>query len=545
MKKLIYLKLSLACLSFQLVQLQAAEQQAVVEADDAAAILKEIRSMRSEYEARIAKLENRVIELEGKNAELKNSVKKQSNDIDSLAKKSSKPAAVTSTATAATNYGAKSGMPTDLAPSHDESETPAGFATQLTEDGLTKGFEFHGYFRSGYGINENGEVMEAFKNPGAQSKFRLGNETETYIETAFSYHFPELDLDDGKEFMVAVRTSYVIPDALGSDSTLSIREAYGQALGVWEARPEVSFWAGQRFYDRWDVHMSDFYYLDMSGFGGGMEGLDLGFGKLSVAWLGGSIDALNSNASEELNEVNTKNSIDFRLSDIELGPGVGFVWLDLADLDDTFKPNEQNVVVNGSGGIAGGFSYELQDVWGGYSRTMVQYGVGAAAKFRTTQEDYSFLDLPTDPLTPTVVNTDDSWHFRAVQDLVIQPNECVSMQGTIVWDEVDVGVEGMDSRNSWVSFGLRPQYHFTDHFSVALEAGIDYVDSDLFDSGTVYKFTIAPQLTPKRDYFSRPALRLFLTWATWSDDLEGYVAPRTNGDDTSGLSAGIQVESWW
>jgi|SRR6266850_7368614 len=37
-------------------------------------------------------------------------------------------------------------------------------------------FEFHGYFRSGYGVNSKGGQQVAFQAPGAGAKYRLGNE---------------------------------------------------------------------------------------------------------------------------------------------------------------------------------------------------------------------------------------------------------------------------------------------------------------------------------------------------------------------------------
>ena len=49
---------------------------------------------------------------------------------------------------------------------------------------LPRPFEFHGYLRSGYGMNGEGGKMEAFKAPGAFAKYRLGNEAETYGEMA-------------------------------------------------------------------------------------------------------------------------------------------------------------------------------------------------------------------------------------------------------------------------------------------------------------------------------------------------------------------------
>ena len=49
------------------------------------------------------------------------------------------------------------------------------------------GFRFHGYLRSGFGVADDGEPQEAFKAPNTLAKYRLGNETEAYLETTFAY----------------------------------------------------------------------------------------------------------------------------------------------------------------------------------------------------------------------------------------------------------------------------------------------------------------------------------------------------------------------
>ena len=73
------------------------------------------------------------------------------------------------------------------------------------------------------------------------------------------------------------------------DTTFSLREAYAVARRVWEAQPTATFWAGARFYDRQDVHITDFYYRDPSGFGGGLEDVALGERtRLAFAWIGGT-----------------------------------------------------------------------------------------------------------------------------------------------------------------------------------------------------------------------------------------------------------------
>ena len=150
------------------------------------------------------------------------------------------------------------------------------------------GFRFHGYLRSGFGVAGTGDPQEAFRAPNAGAKYRLGNETEAYVETTFAYGMrPE---DDAKAFFdTKITVSYVTPTSNTNtfDTTTALREAFVLATGVWKAQEEATFWAGQRFFDRHDLHMSDFFYRDLSGFGGGVEGIRLGgqaLGSASRGW---------------------------------------------------------------------------------------------------------------------------------------------------------------------------------------------------------------------------------------------------------------------
>src|SRR5215510_5119554 len=49
------------------------------------------------------------------------------------------------------------------------------------------GFRFHGYLRSGFGVDGTGKGQQPFQAPLAPAKYRLGNEAETYLETTFAY----------------------------------------------------------------------------------------------------------------------------------------------------------------------------------------------------------------------------------------------------------------------------------------------------------------------------------------------------------------------
>ncbi len=65
-----------------------------------------------------------------------------------------------------------------------------------------------------------------------------------------------------------------------------LREAYVEMKNVIKSAPEVTFWAGQRFYDRYNIDSQDYFFLDTSGFGGGAYNIPLGPGSLAIAYLG-------------------------------------------------------------------------------------------------------------------------------------------------------------------------------------------------------------------------------------------------------------------
>jgi maltoporin len=57
--------------------------------------------------------------------------------------------------------------------------------------------------------------------------------------------------------------------------------------------------------------------------------------------------------------------------------------------------------------------------------------------------------------------------------------------------------------------------------------------------------TVAPQVSLGDRFFSRPVIRAFLTYATWSENFRGEVGGNDYASNTSGWTWGIQMESWW
>ena len=397
-----------------------------------------------------------------------------------------------------------------------------------------KAFEFHGYLRSGYGLNSRGGQQVAFQAPGADAKYRLGNEAETYAELIFVNNLvnPEHDPDKAwikTEVLVEANTSNSanwgsFPNGIGNDQ-FRFREAFVQAGNVFESQPGAKFWAGQRYYRRYQAHINDFYISDMSGYGGGVEDLNVKVGKMAVAFLAGArpdITTENGNYA--------KSNIDVRLYDVNVPGGKLAAWFNFARAKGGTTPS--GTLIPSSNGYAFGVAHQRLEWKGGYNWFSIQYGKGAASNFSTS------IDDPT----PFI---NDTKRFRIAEHLLIQPNDKFAIQPVFVYQRTQDG-NPRHGWNEWVSFGARPQYFFTDHLSIAFEAGLDRTRSGngQYD-GWLRKFTIAPQIGAGRRFFSRPVLRLFVTYASWSDGLRGHVGGTPFRDQTSGLTFGVQTEAWW
>jgi maltoporin len=406
------------------------------------------------------------------------------------------------------------------------------------------GFRFHGYLRSGFGVDATGKGQQPFIVPLAGSKYRLGNEAESYLETSFSYGTAS-EGDDPAYFDTRLTLAYVTPTSQSNTfaTTFSLREAYAIARGVWAARPGATFWAGARFYDRQDVHITDFYYRDQSGFGGGLEDVALGDdARFAFAWIGGSQDQLNPNGTllpQDLFRFN-KNTFDFRFYGHQVAGGRVAVALDVSHFNgDQVVSDPAPVIVEDSVGASGTAIIEWPFTSGRY-KLAVQYGMGAAFDFRS---------VVTTPAGRTIapgdhVRLDDVWQFRVVNDLLVEQRGPWALQALALYQELENGAPS-DSRVRWVSLGARPVRRLGRFFSLATEAGWDHTVQGDLPGGSLFKLTGALQITPEMKFLSRPSLRAFATWAHWSESYRGRIAAATNPDAVHGAAFGVQLETWW
>lgn len=396
---------------------------------------------------------------------------------------------------------------------------------------MPKPFVFDGYIRAGIGVNGKGGDQDAFQAPGAYSKYRLGNEIETYGEVGLTNNWINPEHND-TWFLTHVKLAFVAPRNSTFDTlqAIAVREAYAEAGHVIESHPEASFWAGQRFYRRRDVHIIDFFFNDMSGYGAGFQDLKVGDkATLSVAYLGGSTeDPMMGGAS--FGRL-AKNMFDIRVSNIPVGTGTVEFML----IPTLARNGASHGGAAQHSGVAGGVFWNVP-VMGGFNELSAQLGTGSIANLSTFVNN----------------NPSDGWLLRVIDRAVIQPSAKLSMMltGVVQFDNQDGSPSGSTDSglgNMWYSVGARPVYMFGKYTGIAVEGGVDVVkgQADGAQTGMLGKLAIAPLIRPGGDFWARPEIRAYVTAATWNDAIKGQVGGRAYQNDTVGLAAGVQMESWW
>ena len=278
-------------------------------------------------------------------------------------------------------------------------EAPAGSIDESFLKSLTRNFTFSVYVRAGFQFNGNGgggNFNFSIPDFPGEGRMRLGNENDTYMElTWMQAHMlgdsPD-QMDVSMTFTPAIR--YVQNrntfDALnnvtrsGNDFDFILRQAYLEASNVFKTAPEVTFWAGERFYDRWNTDPEDYFWLDTSGYGAGVYNIDVGVGKLWLAWLGG----LNANDISPGVGSEFKHTFDVRLKDISLGPIPGSLALVLIgnyekggtfnqtyDQNGNIIPLTNPVHTDAAWGIGGGAIYHLNFGPGGANNSFTAYAL--------------------------------------------------------------------------------------------------------------------------------------------------------------------------
>ncbi|HEY0821337.1 MAG TPA: carbohydrate porin [Rhizobacter sp.] len=378
--------------------------------------------------------------------------------------------------------------------------------------------EFSGYFRAGVGVNARGGNQVCFGLANADTKFRLGNECDYVIEPTFDAKLAEFE---GADWHVRVMPSvYKAWDAGTGPSngpdTLTTR--FGQIYGYGNNISQLGngrVWAGRRFYNRLQTGINDQFLENNDGNGAGVEDMDLGIGKLSIAFMMDPNNPANDN----------RMSLPIRMTGIKTVPNGElsiYVTPSKQLKTDDQDPQPATPVADQPNGLAVGVYQKLSGtILGGDTL----FGVKAD----------KFGDLKN---TRVVFQQGATFGATAVDFIT----------------EYRIRKNTGNTGNKWFMIGARADTHLSGPFRFLAELGHDQVKPDGGGAKqNLTKGTLAVAASAGKEAGSRPTIRLFVTHAIWNDavraagagGLSSSGARDVFGDKKSGTSVGVQAESWW
>ncbi|MFA6122093.1 MAG: carbohydrate porin [Sideroxydans sp.] len=378
-------------------------------------------------------------------------------------------------------------------------------------------FEFNGYTRGGMYSSPSGTPRGNYTLGGDMQKYRLGNEGDNGFEVGIGKTF---DAGNGANFGVLY-----MPAVWGGKQVTA--QAFATMSGL-DIAPEAKFWAGQRRLRLKDVHVVDRFMLDYGdNTGAGVTDLNIGFAKLGVGvFTGGTFD--NNSSS-----VNNASRINVDVSEISTNSGGKLRVLGTL-VRGSFQMGAQgsglSLLHEQSDFMAAGINNSLfLQTSNGHAAITGQFqGLGDVASGSTEQPGVQSI---------RIADSFD-WQRGALGGQALVAYQTGKVQGG-----VSDGIKTTD-----VSVGGRVTYAVSRNFKWLAEVGSTSRRVDGQAQQSLNKFTIAPTLAVGPDFWSRPELRLYVTYATWNaaaSAANAVVGQFGAGGRTSSTLAGIQMETWW
>ncbi|MDI3261649.1 MAG: carbohydrate porin [Fulvimonas sp.] len=393
---------------------------------------------------------------------------------------------------------------------------------QARADDLLDDFDinnFKGYVRSGYGSATNGKKQTCFQLAGAPSKYRLGNECETYAELKEEYTLKSFD--DG--VTLSGGTMLSLYNQIGHDPTFKgeygktrLPQFYLQLTGISGLKAK-RLWIGRVYYHRHDINLIDFYFWNPSGLGAGIDEIDIGGGhKLSYALF----------RQDTIDQPRRASRHDVQLTGIKTGK-FGELQTGLSYI--------QNPLRGGSNGWSFTLLHIQKRFLGGLNNAAVQYGRGAGTGLSYTGD----LHLH-----------DNAWSLRVLESMIWRFNDHFA-GALLVLNQRDHWAPYAESQN-WTSVGMRPIWSPVSHLKIEFDVGCDQITPAHGSTRRLLKGTVAVAFSPHGNGFlDRPEWRVFYTHASWNRAAQVTAVPGTalamDGpfDVRHGSTFGVQVEHWW
>ncbi|WP_169727287.1 carbohydrate porin [Aliagarivorans marinus] len=282
------------------------------------------------------------------------------------------------------------------------------------------------------------------------------------------------------------RALFMATDNYNSDPWRSA-QAWAGGDNVIKSNPSAMPWAGQRYAQRVQMLLNNYKPLQNDGTGGGIDNIDLGFGKLSVS----AISGLTKNGWAT--DSNGRYALMTSLKGVRITDGHTldfFANYGFGDSRDHFNGNGEKFDYDED-------AYQLGVLYNnnrkdGWTKYMVRYGRGVKENIvrNVVAEDGGSLGL------------------------FVYGQERLSPKFSIMYalshEHNDMSTNRDGETEKWSQAVFRGGYYYTTHISTWLEAAYDYID--FYDgNNSSWKLTLSQNFSLGNHLMSRPIVHFYVS----------------------------------
>ena len=458
--------------------------------------------------------------------------------------------------------------------------------------------DFHGYFRAGAQLSTHGGEVYCLGNGNAGHKVgRLADECDTYGEASLSQEvYNKADSKFTVNTLFAYGSTEGFRDLQGNDwqgvgSDLSEEEEEGETyegddhehkykyykyrlksdVGSWSGQrlsfremyakydtsDGYSIWAGKRYYQRKDIHIMDFYYLNNSGHGAGIENIDVGAGNLNFAVVKFVNGGNNSDYNRNVYKVDARwNAIPVGFGTLDASVIYAFPAIS-GKQRNAVKDPKSDVSNNANSGVLLTLDHASTVGASDGSFNLMNHLI-----FQWGTNGFGYVGTYTNHAGGNYNPDVDIVGVRLIDWGTMDFGSDIDLGYSLFWSHLDNGKNHESKGGTWTytrsgweySIVVRPEYKWTEYTRTTLELGYSqmkttgWVTDPKYDDPNAYKFTLAQQFTPGKGFWSRPAIRFYASYLGGKQFAHGW---KTNYSEMNAsghnhqFTFGTQVEAWW
>lgn len=353
--------------------------------------------------------------------------------------------------------------------------------------------------------------------------------------------------------MKALARAPLYDSSSSEDAEFALRQLNLQVKGLIPGQKDANIWAGKRYYQRQDVFLWDYYYLDISGSGAGIENLKVGPGNLSLAWTRKTHDGQSYELTKSFDRVEAGDGdLNINYFDARYGASLwNGGWTELCvTIESPNKPDnaDYNHFYNKDGELKGTFSNGTSTLvtgnivfsgsWG-WNKTTLQWGNKGWTSGSSWYNSWS--------------DASNAWEFRVINQGELQFGNFHLLHAAryFYYDyDPDTYDTKTDDKYKELAFTVRPSYQLSQYTRLIGEVGLFWGKNEKVvgdDTSTQQqKYTLAYAIAPAASLLARPELRFYVSYIQSSNDAKSVSDRFATGNTyNSGVNFGVQAEAWW